>query len=261
MQFPTFLHSTTKRIVQRVDAEAARWAETFALTGKLPDDALREIAPGEIVFTTRTDLDPSTPHWRLFGATLMSFDDIDAPVQIRKALELYVRGTPWGALAACLEQEPPNTVEVVTGRLRNVFAWWEALSTLRYAGPTRLPNVIAFGAVTGQLLTLAELIALSYETTLATWAPEPGDVRARLDTALSAMSSASEEQVRDRLLPQFMRVARDDARVKMYPLVADEKLLANRYDAADAHTRALLRAGVRIELKTFLLDLAHEHSA
>ena len=258
MRFPSFLYGTAQRVGERASEEAVAWAAAFTQRRSLPDEAMREIRPGELVYCVMSgDVDPLTPHWRLFGVSSMAFHRLKAPSEIIEAMRGHIRATPWGALAEATGQEEPNTVDVVTARLHALSPWWQLLSSLRYRGRgVPPPSVVSYPNIQQPIFTLDDLIAQIYDTTLETWGDAAGSVRTRIEHALAAMSSATEAESRQRLIRTMVAYVKQDFRLRLTPALTDAELVASKYDETTPEQRSLLRAAVRKELKNFLWDVA-----
>ncbi len=258
MRFPSLLYGSSRRVIERAPAEAAIWLAACTQTGSIVEPDMRETAPGELVVTVQgADLMPDKPLWRLYGLKFMRLEQSQAPMHILGELETYMSSTPWGALARCLEQKRPNTIEVVAARMQALFRWWSPLSTLRYLGwPAKLPRVVDLSAPGDQYLTLEELVVQRYQEMLNVWSQPDPDVPRRIENALAAMSAASEVDARSKLLHAMMALASEDYRLRSWPALADPMLLADEYDRASVDERAALRSGVLVELKNFLIGVA-----
>jgi hypothetical protein len=258
MQFPLFVFGTAQQVAERARPEATAWAAAFEQRRSLPDHSMREINPGELVYAVLSgDVDQLAPHWRLFGLSFMPFHLLEASREVVAALQSHIRATPWGALAEAIDLQEPNTVDAVTARLRMLFTWWEPLSTLRYRGRgVPLAPVMSYPHLEQPVMTLDELVAQSCDTALDIWGSDQGELRARLEHALVAMSNASSADTRERLINRMVALAREDTRLRKLSALTDRELIATRYDDTTPERREALRAGVRRELKNFLLDVA-----
>lgn len=258
MRFFSALHGGSREVIKRAPAAAAAWVEACVRTGSILEPDMIETVPGELVVTVQgADLMPDKPLWRLYGLQFMGFDQSRAPTRIVEQLATYISSTPWGALAICLEQKHPNTIEVVTARMRALFRWWSALDTLRYLGwPTKSPHTIDLAAPIDRSLTLNDLVVQRYRETLAIWSTPDPNVPRRIENALAAMSSASERDARSRLVQAMVVIASEDYRLRSWPALTDPMLLADEYDRASVDERAALGSGVLVELKNFLIGVA-----
>lgn len=242
MRFPAFMFAGEELVVNRADAIAAAWVDSWRSTAALPVDGWKAITEGELVVVHHNSLDPFAPCWRLFGASfaiseaLRLLDDAERP-----AFREAVRATPWGALAMCLDDD--TSVDAVTADVRGLLPVWESLATLRYMGrPHALPEIIRFPGFNQQSIAFDVLVGELFEGTLAIWGPQLGSIRRKLEAAVERMAHGTFSDARARIAERMAVIADRNARFRGTH-AADRVEIAAWIDALPDDEQADLVAG------------------
>jgi hypothetical protein len=256
VQFPAFLFGDEQSVVDAAEASGIAWAETFRRTRTFVPQPLRTIAPNELVIVHDGTLDPFTPRWRLFGAAFaLVAGELALDAADREAFAAAARATPWGALAACIRHRPPNTVAVITTRVRALLAAWPELATLRFVGAAkRMPSVIQFPEPEPASIGLDALVNQLFAGPLTMWGPQLGAARLRLEHAVEAMARASLDEARDKLVARMATLARENRRTKG-TRAEDVSRIASALGALSADELGALVPGITPDLLTVLYSL------
>lgn len=256
VQFPAFLFGDEQSVVDAAEAAGLAWADTYRRTRAFAPEALRTVSPNELIIIHDGTLDPFTPRWRLFGAAFAIYAGEAALESAdREGFSAAARTTPWGALAMCIRQRPPNTVAAMTQRVRALMTVWSELATLRYVGASkRMPSVIQFPEPEQPSISLDALVNQLFAGPLTLWGPQLGPAKARLELALDAMAAASPADVRAKLTVHVQKMARENFRTKDTP-AADPRRVADAIAALSDAELAELVPGVTGDLLSVIYDI------
>lgn len=208
--FAKFLFGSFAAVKRKVGSEADRWTRQYREHKTFPVPAEALVAPGSLVMTSDiSDFQRESDRWRVYftralGSAIHKALKWRDHERVAADFEDATTRFSWGALDAAVGHLFPNSLPVVSRRLKAVLGFWEPLDTLQYIGrDAQLP------------LSLAELLRSHYEPLIEAWLGRPAsDVRSDLGEVVARMESASAEDVRDKVTEALLDLAQTDTRIK-----------------------------------------------